>query len=59
MPNTLTLTPSITSLSRPNSLKINLSDIFRSQGFKLALETITLISLLTATFIWFLAIPRL
>jgi len=59
MPNTVTLTPSITSLSRPHNLRINLLAIFRSQGFKLALETITLISLFTAAFIWFLAIPRL
>ena len=59
MPSTITLTPSITPLSQPKSLRVSLSGIFRSQGFKLALETITLISLFTAVFIWFLAIPRL
>jgi len=59
MPNTITFTPTTTSLNRPHSLKLNLSAIFRSQAFKLGLETITLISLLTAAFAWFLAIPRL
>jgi len=55
MPPTITLTPSITTQRRSRNLTLNLSAIFRSQGFKLGLEALTLVSLFTAATLWLIA----
>jgi len=56
MSNTLSLTTSSLSLTLPKSLSLNLSRIFRSPVFKLTIETLTIVSLFTASTIWLMVL---